>query len=205
MVSEKLSAVRSEAENVSLIDPPAPKVDESVNSEAGTRVDGVGAEIASISVASDIDPTVDDTHVVTGTDLDPGRGSNSSDRLLFDFWGFLEGGALNEIFGISPGDTPTPTPGSASGDRGWEVTRLSGGLVNVTVRAHTRRGDCKSRRSAIIKYAPPFVAVIGEDAPFGTFRQVRAISDFHYELPSPHLHLSTSPNIRPLPTPYPQF
>ena len=200
MVSERLSAVRSEAGNAPLIDPPSPKLYESVNSEAGARVDGVGAEIASISVVSDIDPTVYDTHVVTGTDLDPGRGSDSSDRLLFDFRGFLEGGALNDIFGSPPGDTPPPTSGSVHGDCKWEVTRLSGGLVNVTVRAHTRRGDCKSRRSAIIKYAPPFVAVIGEDAPFGTFRQVRTISRSH----SRHLHLSTRSNIRTLPTLYPQ-
>ena len=193
MMSGGLSAVRLEVGNAPLIDPPSPKLYENVNSEADTRV-GVGAEIASISVGSNIDPTVHDTHVVTGTDLDPstdrdshqaGQGSGSSDRLLFDFRGFLEGGALNDIFGISPEDTPMPTPGSAPGDCEWRVTRLSGGLINVTVRAHALRGGCKSRSSVIIKYAPDFVAAIGEDAPFGTFRQVRIISRFHHESSSP--------------------
>ena len=213
MMSRGLSAVRLEVGDAPPIDPPSPKLYENVNSEADTRV-GVGAEIASISVGSNIDPTVHDTHVVTGTDLDPstdrdsrqaGQGSGSSDRLLFDFRGFLEGGALNDTFGISPEDTPMPTPGSAPGDCKWGVTRLSGGLVNVTVRAHARCGDCKSRSSVIIKYAPDFVAAIGEDAPFGTFRQVGTISHFHHEPSSPQSTPLNPLNIRLLPPLYPQF
>jgi hypothetical protein len=60
----------------------------------------------------------------------------------------------------------------------YNVQQLTGGLVNLTVRA-SRASDCdasSSRFSAyssfILKYAPPYVASIGPDAPFSTFRQV---------------------------------
>lgn len=110
-------------------------------------------------------------------------GGLASDRQLFDFGRFLEGGALDDIFGIAPNTTPMPTPTPEDGK--WEVTKLSGGMINVTVRVtpHRRDGELgRNRRSVVIKYAPPFIAAIGEDAPFGTFRQVsislRSYRDF---------------------------
>jgi len=119
----------------------------------------------------------------TGSDTHPEKEGLTSDGLLFDFRRFLEGGALDDVFGI-PQDYPyTPTQNSTSGVSGWEVTKLSGGSINVTVRVSPRHGDDKlwrNPRSAVIKYAPPFVAAIGEDAPFGTFRQV---STHHLALP----------------------
>jgi hypothetical protein len=58
----------------------------------------------------------------------------------------------------------------------YEVRPLTGGLVNVTVRAakvsaHTG-GLFPAHGSLILKYAPPFVAAIGESAPFSQDRQV---------------------------------
>ena len=105
--------------------------------------------------------------------LESDRGMTTSDRALFDFTGFLAGGALDDVF-------RTHTPKSGPGK--WEVTRLSGGLINVTVRV-VRREDRKSceknsRRSVVIKYAPPFVAGIGEGMPLGTFRQVSTSPHF---------------------------
>ena len=45
----------------------------------------------------------------------------------------------------------------------------------------------------VIKYAPPFVAVIGEDAPFGTFRQVSTgHSTLQSRIPTPSLSLRSS-------------
>ena len=97
------------------------------------------------------------------------------DRLLFDFNKFLEGGALDDVPEISAGSTYTSTRNSTSEDVKWEVTKLSGGLINVVVRATPRRGDDKlvrNPRSVVIKYAPPFMDAIGKGVPFGTFRQV---------------------------------
>lgn len=110
------------------------------------------------------------TKVDTGADVvvarsDPDKGP-TPDRLLFDFEGFLKGGALDDVFGVPP---------DSEGGK-WEIKKLSGGLVNVTVRVALRRDGAelgRDPRSVVIKYAPPFVAETGEDAPFGTFRQVR--------------------------------
>ena len=109
----------------------------------------------------------------------PDEGS-ASDRLLFDFRRFLEGGSLDDVFGITPGSTPAPISTSEEGK--WEVIKLNGGLINVTVRVIPPCGDDevgRSPRSVVIKYAPPFVAAIGEGAPFGTFRQVSTIPCCH--------------------------
>ena len=77
-------------------------------------------------------PTTDDinadTSTVTGTSHNPhpfpDEGPNP-DQLLFDFGTFLEGGALDDVFGIPPDATPKPIPTSDGG--GWEVAKLSGG------------------------------------------------------------------------------
>ncbi|EFR03082.1 hypothetical protein MGYG_06079 [Nannizzia gypsea CBS 118893] len=65
----------------------------------------------------------------------------------------------------------------------WTVERLTGGLVNLTVRATKNRtgsdenegfnkpGRFKGYQSLILKYAPPFVASVGETAPFDQIRQ----------------------------------
>jgi len=119
---------------------------------------------------SNIDSTMDNISTSTESDSYPDQGP-SSDRLLFDFEGFLEGGALDDILGIPQLDpTPTPTPILKGGK--WEITKLSGGLINVTVRVIPRDELGRSDpRSVVIKHAPPFVAAMGECAPFGTFRQ----------------------------------
>jgi len=165
----------SKAESAPLIDPSSPHVDDNVNPESRVRPWHVGAEIASLPAPHDINV---DTSTMTGTSHGlvplPDEGPNP-DQVLFDFEGFLGGGALDEVFGIIPDSTPKPISTSDGG--GWEVTKLSGGLVNVVVRVAPRRGDdgfVRNPRSVIIKYAPPFVAAMGagEGAPFGTFRQV---------------------------------
>jgi len=109
------------------------------------------------------------------SDFYPDEGSNP-DLLLFDFNKFLEGGALDDAFEIPAHSPYTPTRNSTFEGK-WEIEKLSGGLVNVVVRATPRSGGDKlvrNLKSVVIKYAPPFVAAIGEDAPFGTFRQVGA-------------------------------
>jgi len=89
---------------------------------------------------------------------------------------------LDDISGIPTGLAYTPTLNSASGDVDdrWEVTRLIGGSINVTVRVTPpRRGGDKlarNARSVVMKYAPPYVAAIGEGAPFGTLRQVSTLT-----------------------------
>ena len=56
-----------------------------------------------------------------------------------------------------------------------DVEILSGGVVNHTVRARRlgRTGE-GALGSIIIKYAPPFIAGLGPDAPFSQERQVRS-------------------------------
>lgn len=98
---------------------------------------------------------------------------------------------MDDVFGIHQDYPYTPTQNLASGGSGWEVTKLNGGSINVTVRVSPRRGDDKhwrNPRSAVIKYAPPFVAAMGEDAPFGTFRQVST-----HRLAFPPANLPPSP------------
>lgn len=55
----------------------------------------------------------------------------------------------------------------------WDIEVLAGGLVNLTVRAQ-RTVDLTKNGSAglILKYAPPYVAALGADAPFSQERQV---------------------------------
>lgn len=48
----------------------------------------------------------------------------------------------------------------------YTVIRLSGGLINETVRAFCHH------ESFILKYAPPYIAAVGPSAPFGQERQV---------------------------------
>ena len=146
-----------------------------VNPESRARPWHVGTEIASPPTTHDINV---DTGTVTGTGPDPDpfpdEGPNP-DQLLFDFEGFLEGGALDDVFGTSLDSTPKPISTSDGGE--WVVTKLRGGLVNIVVRVASLRGDHDDDlegypTSVIIKYAPHFVAAMGKDAPFGTFRQV---------------------------------
>ena len=58
----------------------------------------------------------------------------------------------------------------------YEIQPLTGGLVNVTVRATNVSGHSSGffpkHGSLILKYAPPFVAALGESAPFSQGRQV---------------------------------
>ena len=132
----------------------------------------------------------------TSSDPHPDQGLTSG-RLLFDFERFLEGGALDDIFRIPrPDSTPAPIPTPEGGK--WEITKLSGGLVNITVRVvPCGRGDGefgRDPRSVVIKYAPPFVAAMGEGAPFGTFRQASTPSPRHCY---PHTAAS-GPTLHPL-------
>ncbi|KAL0938035.1 uncharacterized protein CTRU02_207766 [Colletotrichum truncatum] len=53
----------------------------------------------------------------------------------------------------------------------FEITVLSGGLVNNTVRASKTSGDAE-HESLILKYAPPYVASEGPEMPFSQKRQV---------------------------------
>lgn len=59
----------------------------------------------------------------------------------------------------------------------YELQTLTGGLVNVTVRASkvlpSGGGFFPKHGTLILKYAPPFVAALGESAPFSQDRQVR--------------------------------
>lgn len=185
MPLERYPAAHSSAENAPLTNPPSPNLDGNADPEVHTPVKDLGTKIAPTPIASD--PTLDAISVVTGTNIDvsPSRDSRSGEgptpasRLLFDFGRFLEGGALNGVFGIPPGPTSMRTPDHLPEGGKWEVTKLSGGLINVTVRAVCRHGACESWRSVVIKYAPPFVAAIGEDVPFGTFRQVSTVLRFY--------------------------
>jgi hypothetical protein len=62
----------------------------------------------------------------------------------------------------------------------YEIRSLDGGLINVTARARRlasrsleeKNSLCSGYDSVILKYAPPFVAKVGESAPFTTHRQV---------------------------------
>ena len=60
----------------------------------------------------------------------------------------------------------------------YSVKQLTGGLVNVTVRAVKCAGSSADdgrfpdHKSIVLKYAPPFVAAVGETAPFSQHRQV---------------------------------
>ena len=58
----------------------------------------------------------------------------------------------------------------------YEFQSLSGGLINLTQRAtktsHSDAGKFPAQASLVLKYAPPFIAAIGEEAPFSQKRQV---------------------------------
>ncbi|QRV91265.1 phosphotransferase enzyme family protein [Ceratobasidium sp. AG-Ba] len=81
----------------------------------------------------------------------------SAPALSFDFAPFLKS--------LDPCHTYTSTP-------------LSGGLNNLTSRivvsTSSEKHECKfgSAKSVVAKYAPPYIATIGEKAPFSQFRQI---------------------------------
>ena len=58
----------------------------------------------------------------------------------------------------------------------YDFQSLSGGLVNLTQRATKTSplgaGKFPNQASLILKYAPPFIAALGEEAPFSQKRQV---------------------------------
>jgi hypothetical protein len=60
----------------------------------------------------------------------------------------------------------------------YSIQPLTGGVVNITARAiRYEQPDSSMSRFAghssfILKYAPPYVAGVGPEAPFSTFRQV---------------------------------
>jgi hypothetical protein len=73
----------------------------------------------------------------------------------------------------------------------YEITHLAGGFVNFTVRATKVQGrgstsvnaadsgPFKGHESLILKYAPPFMARVGKDAPFSQYRQVKCFVYFN--------------------------
>ena len=154
---ELFATTLSEMGNAPPIDLPSPNG--IIDSEATARTDRVGVETVPTPTAPDIDPNFE----------------FSPDRFSFDFEEFLERGALDDVFGISPDSKSTATPDPVYDGGKWEAVKLSGGLINVTLRVSSRCGDGepeRDQRSVVMKYAPPFVAAMGEAAPFGTFRQV---------------------------------
>jgi hypothetical protein len=72
----------------------------------------------------------------------------------------------------------------------YEYRSLAGGLVNLTVRATklpplVGGSIFPKHDTLILKYAPPFVATLGEAAPFSQDRQVWSSafkSNMHYEI-----------------------
>ena len=76
----------------------------------------------------------------------------------------------------------------------YSIQPLSGGLINLTVRAEKDRNDASrssifpGRHSVVLKYAPPFIAALGEGVPFSTSRQV---SYFESEVHLLHLGFRT--------------
>jgi hypothetical protein len=67
----------------------------------------------------------------------------------------------------------------------FEVSVLTGGLVNFTVRAHRTSAvgntgplTLRDHTSFILKHAPSYIATIGESAPFSQYRQVCSLSNF---------------------------
>lgn len=67
----------------------------------------------------------------------------------------------------------------------FDISILTGGLVNVTVRVTRIRPALKTSHPAvsdastfIIKYAPGYIASIGETAPFTQYRQALSSSSF---------------------------
>lgn len=66
----------------------------------------------------------------------------------------------------------------------FSIAVLTGGLVNVTVRAtrtspalETAYPKLRNESSFILKYAPAFIAAMGESAPFSQFRQVKSTKE----------------------------
>ena len=92
---------------------------------------------------------------------------------------------MDDIFEMPTDSAYPPVPSSTPEGGKWEVAKLSGRSINVTVRVTPHRGENESeRKSVVVRYAPPFVAAVGEDAPFGTFRQVGTYILFY--APTPH-------------------
>jgi hypothetical protein len=65
----------------------------------------------------------------------------------------------------------------------FDICVLTGGLVNHTIRATRRTATggktgpsvIRDKPSFIIKYAPGYIAALGESAPFSQYRQVHSI------------------------------
>ncbi|PMD30381.1 hypothetical protein L207DRAFT_641646 [Hyaloscypha variabilis F] len=73
----------------------------------------------------------------------------------------------------------------------YEFQTLTGGLVNLTVRAtkvSPSGGIFPKQNTLILKYAPPFVAVLGESAPFSQDRQlIEALPELLYHGAEKHV------------------
>lgn len=98
---------------------------------------------------------------------------------LFDFDAFLKDPLIRQALSPTLGSYLTDPGSECPGSKDYEVVELTGGLVNVTVRVITRKGN--SERTVILKYAPPFIAASLEKIPFGEFRQVRSIFSFQHD------------------------
>jgi hypothetical protein len=63
----------------------------------------------------------------------------------------------------------------------YRVEKLTGGHVNLTVRATKQNvesvhaGPFAGHKSLVLKYAPPYIADVGETAPFSQDRQVQML------------------------------
>jgi hypothetical protein len=69
--------------------------------------------------------------------------------------------------------------GSVCPGEQFAITVLTGGLVNLTVRAirtspalDTCLSSLRNEASFILKHATPYIAALGESVPFSQFRQV---------------------------------
>lgn len=79
----------------------------------------------------------------------------------------------------------------------YAVHQLTGGLINVTVRAVKSsaaiidEGRFPGNQTLVLKYAPPFIAAAGKDAPFPQFRQVCTALVLYMPLTDPRSLLPT--------------
>ncbi|KAG8739391.1 hypothetical protein FRC12_016340 [Ceratobasidium sp. 428] len=111
---------------------------------------------------------------------------STTPALSFDF--------IPILASLDPHHTYTPTP-------------LAGGLVNLTSRItiapkpDSEQHECLFRQasgSVVAKYAPPYVAAVGESAPFSQFRQVieaRALHLLSHPSTRAYIHNGVSHNV----------
>ncbi|KAF8633269.1 hypothetical protein AX17_004444 [Amanita inopinata Kibby_2008] len=111
--------------------------------------------------------------------MNPSKDPDYLDVLsLFDFAAYIKKPHIQRLFSTHLGQPSNDAQIATSDDNSdFSIVRLTGGLVNLTVRAAVKKPSTSSELTVIMKYAPPFVAASHGNVPLVESRALSLLAE----------------------------